>query len=115
MGLYFKNGRQETIWVAFGYPQRGCEGGVDYAKKGWYRVTPGAEVKVYSGWVGGDAWFWYAEADDRNPTWSGDYHTDVPTHAFDLCWNIGVSGAARRLGFRRKYIDWDVMDYTFGL
>jgi hypothetical protein len=115
MGLYFKNSRSQPIWVVIGYPSHGCEGGVDYAKKGWWRIAPGAEAKVYTGWVGGDAWFWYAETDDGHTTWSGNYRTDVHLHRFDLCWNIGVGGAARRLGFRRKRIDWDIMDYTFKL
>jgi hypothetical protein len=115
MGFYFKNNRQEVIWVVFGYPREGCEGGVDYGKKGWYRLAPGDVAKVYTGWAGSDAYFYYAEADDLSPKWSGRYFTDVPLNAFDLCWNLGVSGAATRLGFRRVHVDYDIMDYTLGL
>ena len=34
MGLYFQNGTGDTIFVAYAYNRPGCEGGVDWAKKG---------------------------------------------------------------------------------
>lgn len=104
--------------MVFAYPDRGCgsEGtGVQYAKKGWYSVAPGAEIKVYSGWVGGDAWFFYAEADDFSPTWSGDFHTLVPNEPFDMCWGLGIGPIARDLGFRRIRPGAEFMDYTVAL
>jgi Protein of unknown function (DUF1036) len=118
VGLYFQNRTQETILVAFGYPNNGCwnEGtGVQYSKKGWYSVAPGAEIKVYTGWVGGDAWFYHAEAQASGATWEGEFHTDVPSEAFDLCWGLGIGGVARDLGFRRVRPGADVMDYTVAL
>lgn len=116
MGLYFRNRTQETLWVVFAYPDvdAGCEDegtGEQYVKTGWYSVAPGAEIKVYSGWVGGDAWFFYAEADDFSPTWAGDFHTLVPDAPFSMCWGLGVD-PARDLGFRRVRPGAEIMDYT---
>jgi hypothetical protein len=116
MGLYFANSTGERVWVVFAYPDddRVCDAdgfSVDYFKKGWFSVEPGAEIKVYSGWVGGDAWFYYAEADDFSPVWSGEHFTDVPNSAFDNCWELGFS-SARRLGFRRIRPGAEFMDYT---
>jgi hypothetical protein len=119
MGLYFKNETQETLWIVFARPDPDhvCDNDgftVDYFKRGWYSVAPGAEVKVYSGWVGGDAWFYYAEADDFSPVWSGDFAAAVPDHAFDACWEVGYS-TGRRLGFRRVRPGAEIMDYTVRL
>jgi len=118
MGLYFKNRTQARIWAVFAYPKKQCgektPAGVDYAKKGWYPVAPGQEVKVYSGWVGGDAWFFYAESDGGSPVWAGDYRTDVSIYAFDNCWDTGWS-TGREVGCRRVRPGADVMDYTISL
>lgn len=117
VGFYFKNSRSEALWVAIGLLDTDCGrseegGGIDYTKQGWWQVNPGAEVKVWSGWAGGDAWFFYAENASRSLVWAGDYFTDVPDNVFDLCWNIGVGGAARNLGMRRVRPGAEIMDYT---
>jgi hypothetical protein len=116
VGLYFQNRTQRNVWVAFAYPdERTCGGkGVEYSKKGWYSVAPGAETKVYSGWVGGEAWFFFAEADDQSATWAGDFETPIPDHAFDLCWGIDSSNA-KNVGFRRVRPSAEIMDYTVAL
>ncbi|MFN0026335.1 MAG: hypothetical protein ACKV2O_03985 [Acidimicrobiales bacterium] len=87
---------------------------VDYMKKGWYRIAPGQEIKVWSGWAGGDAWFFYAESDDMSLVWAGQFHTQVPNQAFDNCWSLGFSNGTD-LGFRRVRPGADIMDYTVRL
>lgn len=114
MGLYFRNEAWNPLWVAIGYPRRGCEGGVDYAKKGWWQVPAFETVKVWTGWVGGDPWFFYAEAHNPLTRWGGDYFTQVPNNAFDLCWNVGVNPSSNE-GFGRVDISWEIMDYTIVL
>ena len=114
MGLYFKNNTNEKLWVAYAYHSPGCEGGVDWAKKGWYGINPGGTVKVYSGWVGGDKFFFFAEADDLSPSWAGRFFTPLPWNAFDWCWNTGSTNA-RTLGLRKLEIPWQYMDWTVGL
>jgi hypothetical protein len=111
MGLYFKNGTPSTVWVVFGYYSPGCEGGVDWSKKGWYGIAPGATAKVWSGWVGGHCWLYYAE-DDFGHVWSGPYHTFVPWNAFDWCWNTASTGGGEDVGFRYWCVNWNYIDYT---
>ncbi|MER5268564.1 DUF1036 domain-containing protein [Actinosynnema sp. NPDC002837] len=115
MGLYFKNRSNERLWVAYAYHAPGCEGGVDWAKKGWYQVDPGGTVKVYTGWVGGGKFFWFAEADDLSPRWSSQqFLTHLPWNSFDWCWTT-ASTDGRTLGMRKLEISWEFMDYTIGL
>jgi len=114
MGLYFKNKTNEVLWVVYGYYAPGCEGGVDWAKKGWWSILPGMSVKVRSGWVGGSWWLFYAEADDFSPVWAGGFSTFIPWNAFDWCWNT-ASNNGRTLGLRAFYAPWYAMDYTVGL
>jgi hypothetical protein len=114
MGLYFKNKTNEFVWVAYGYYASGCAGGVNWAKKGWWQIPPGMTVKVRSGWVGGQKWFFYAEANDFSPVWAGPYFTFLPWAAFDWCW-VTSAGSGRTLGMRKVYVDPWYMDYTIGL
>jgi Protein of unknown function (DUF1036) len=114
MGLYFKNKTNEFVWVAYGYYAPGCAGGVNWAKMGWWQIPPGMTVKVRSGWVGGQKWFFYAEANDFSPVWSGPYFTFLPWAAFDWCW-VTSAGSGRTLGMRKVYVDPWYMDYTIGL
>jgi hypothetical protein len=117
VGLYFENRTPTTVWVVYGYPNLSCgsEGtGVQYSKKGWFFVTPGTDAKVHSGWVGGHAWFYYAES-DGGLVWSGDYFTTVPDDVFDNCWGVGIGGVARNLGFRRVRPSAEIMDFTVSL
>jgi len=111
MGLYFKNGTSSPIWVAYGYSAPGCEGGVDWAKKGWYNAAPGATVKVWSGWAGGRCWLYYAE-DNAGHVWAGPYKTFVPDNAFDWCWNTASTASGETAGFRYFCVGWQYMDYT---
>jgi Protein of unknown function (DUF1036) len=110
VGLYFKNATVSPIWVIYGYEAPGCEGGVDWAKSGWYEIAPASTVKVRSGWVGGDCWMYYAE-DDFGHVWAGPYNTFVPWNSFDWCWNT-ASTSGKTVGMRIFCLDWDVMDHT---
>ena len=60
MGLYFQNGTGDTVWVAYAYNAPGCEGGVNWAKKGWYGIAPGGTAKVLTGWAGPGKYFFFA-------------------------------------------------------
>jgi hypothetical protein len=115
VGLYFKNKTNEFLWVAYGYYAPGCEGGVDWAKKGWWQIAPGMTKKVQSGYVGGQKFFFFAEADDLSPAWAGPFFTHLPWSAFDWCWTT-ASTNGRTLGMRKlgpiSPLYWD---YTVGL
>ena len=65
MGLYFQNGTQDTLYLAYAYHAPGCEGGTDWAKKGWYGIAPGGTAKVLSGWAGPGKYFVFAENDSH--------------------------------------------------
>jgi hypothetical protein len=114
MGLYFKNKTNEFVWVAYAYYAPGCAGGVNWAKKGWWNIPPGMTKKVRSGWVGGQKWFFFAEADDFSPAWAGPFFTFLPWAAFDWCW-VTSAGSGRTLGMRKVYVDPWYLDYTIGL
>jgi hypothetical protein len=114
MGLYFKNKTGSPVWVTYAYYSPGCEGGVDWSKKGWYHVLPGNTAKVWSGWAGGDKFFFFAE-DDFGHHWSGPFFTFVPWNAFDWCWNT-ASNNGETVGFRKiNTISWNIIDYTINL
>jgi Protein of unknown function (DUF1036) len=114
MALYFKNKTNELLWVAYAYHAPGCEGGVNWAKKGWWSIPPGMTVKVRSGYVGGQKFFFFAEADDFSPVWTGPFTTHLPWQAFDWCWTTGSTNG-RILGMRKiltSVLNWD---YIVGL
>jgi len=113
MGLYFKNKTSETVLVAYAYHSPGCDGS-EWAKKGWYRITPGATAKVLTGWAGNSKYFYYAETEGVTRVWQGEFITPLPSNPFDWCWNTG-STDSRDLGLRKLEISWEVTDYTLGL
>jgi hypothetical protein len=89
-------------------------------KKGWYQVLPGNTVKVWSGWAGGEKFFYFAE-DDVGHTWGNgdsDFFTRVPENAFEWCWDTG-SSASRTVGLRKVVVEDDfppsVMDHNINL
>jgi uncharacterized membrane protein len=114
MGLYFQNGSGTPIFVAYGYHAPGCEGGTDWAKKGWYRIAPGGTAKVLTGWAGPGKYFVFAEDENRTTSWSGDFSTHLPSRAFDWCWATG-STDSRILGLAKIEVGWGVMDHTVRL
>jgi hypothetical protein len=99
MGLYFRNVTNSIIQVTYAYLSPGCEGGVDWSKKGWYLISPGNTAKVWTGWAGGKHFFYYAES--QSTSWGGLFFTGVPWDAFDWCWNTSSTNA-RTVGFRRR-------------
>ena len=113
MGLYFHNKTNSPVWVVYAEyaPDCGDEGGVKWRKKGWYKVSSGKTVKVWSGWAGGDKFFFYAE-DDFGHIWAGQYFTFVPWNAFNWCWNT-ASNNGTTVGLRKIY--GSNMDYTINL
>jgi hypothetical protein len=114
MGLYFHNKTGSAVWVTYAYYSPGCEVGVNWEKKGWYHVLPGTTAKVWSGWAGGNKFFFFAE-DDFGHSWVGSFFTFVPWNAFDWCWNT-ASTNGRTVGFRKiDTISWNISDYTINL
>ncbi len=72
---------------------------------------------MWSGWAGGETFYYFAH-DAAGREWSGEFFTQVPSTAFDWCWNTG-STASSEVGFRKKVVEDDfppsVMDYTVNL
>lgn len=114
MGLYFQNSTGDTLFVAYGYHAPGCEGGVDWAKKGWYRISPGGTAKVLTGWAGPGKYFFFAENESRTRSWSGPFFTPLPSRAFDWCWQTGSSDS-RVLGLSKLEVGWGILDHTVRL
>jgi hypothetical protein len=110
LGVYFRNDTNSTIWLAFASYSPGCEGGVNWEKKGWYEVRTGQTAKVWTGWAGGDCFLYYAE-DDNGHVWAGPHPTQVPWNAFTWCWNTGCT-TCRTVGFRSFCVSSEYMDYT---
>jgi Protein of unknown function (DUF1036) len=110
LGLYFENATPSTVWVVYGHPSSYSWCNLGWYKKGWYKVDPGSTVKVWSGWIGGETFMYYAE-DDFGHVWAGTHHTFVPWDAFYLCWE-DTSGAGEVAGFRYFYLGGVYMDYT---
>lgn len=115
MGLYFSNESGTAVQLVYGYHTPGCEGGVDWSKKGWYKVPHGRTIMVLSGRVGGNTYFFYAEGQaGGGPVWAGQYFTQIPSFAFDWCWNTG-STSARNLGLRVISVPATSVDHTIRL
>jgi hypothetical protein len=114
MGLYFQNSTVDTVFVAYAYHAPGCEGGTDWAKKGWYRIGPGGTSKVLSGWAGPGKYFFFAESEPGTRAWSGPFFTPLPPRAFDWCWQTGSSDS-RTLGLAKLEVGWGIRDYTLRL
>jgi hypothetical protein len=111
MGLYFRNGRGDTLFVAYAYHAPGCEGGTDWAKKGWYRLAPGGTAKVFSGWAGPGKYFAFAENESRTWSATGPFTTQLPSRAFDWCWATG-STDSRELGLFKIEVGVGILDHT---
>jgi hypothetical protein len=120
MGLYFRNETGSPVWVAYAESAPDCEGSTKWLKKGWYNILPGNTAKVWTGWAGGETFFFFAE-DDAGRTWGNgdnDYYTQVPWNAFEWCWDTG-STTSRTVGLRRIHVEDDfppsVLDHTVNL
>ncbi|WP_229696122.1 DUF1036 domain-containing protein [Paenibacillus albidus] len=109
MGLNFRNSTNATVFVAYAYPNFNCSP-VNYAKIGWYRIEPGQTREVWSGFAGGNTFFYYAES-SFGRTWPGAYFTQLPTQAFHWCWNTGCT-TCRNLGMRRIQVGSTIANYT---
>ena len=111
MGLYFHNRTGSPLWLSYARYSPGCEGGVNWAKKGWYQISQGGTAKVWTGWAGGEKFFFFAH-DNFGRQWAGPFFTFAPWNAFDWCWNT-ASTSGRDVGFRKiDTVPWYAMDYT---
>jgi hypothetical protein len=116
MGLYFRNSAGTTsVWLAYAQYNPGCGAGpAAWSKKGWYQIPPGGTALVWSGWAGGNKFFYFAH-DSVGNQWAGPFFTFVPWNAFDWCWNI-ASTSGRTVGFRKiDTIPSQYSDYTINL
>ncbi|WP_305023490.1 DUF1036 domain-containing protein [Paenibacillus lacisoli] len=113
MSLYFRNSTRSTVYVAYAYPDFSCSP-VNYAKIGWYRISPGQTREVWSGYAGGTTFFFYAENSSRSLVWEGSYFTQVPQQAFQWCWDTRCTNC-RTVGFRRLYVPSQYGNYTVNL
>lgn len=114
MGLYFRNSTNQIVWVAYGYHSPGCDGGVNWSKKGWYEIAPGGTAKVLTGWAGPGKYFFFAETDNGSFTWSGPFVTALPWRQFDWCW-LTASSDSRDLGMGKFEVGWGILDHTVNL
>lgn len=112
MGVNFRNSTNAAIFLVFSYPDFSCTP-VNYSKAGWFRVNPGQTIQVWSGFAGGNTFFYYAE-DDFGRTWRGSYFTQVPENAFDWCWDTGCT-TCRNVGLRRIAVSPFVLNYNYRL
>jgi uncharacterized membrane protein len=123
MGLYFKNKTNETVQVAISYPSS-CPGG--WAVKGWWKLAPGQEKKVWTGWAGAHRFYYYAESTSSGRQWSGDFWTTVYRDAFDKCEQeeVGYSSSSpspgetsseRQVGMKEINPPSTSMDHTINL
>lgn len=109
MGLNFRNSTNAAIFVAYAYPDFSCSP-VNYSKAGWFRVNPGQTIQVWSGFAGGNTFFYYAE-DHFGREWRGSYFTQIPQQAFNWCWDTGCT-TCRNLGLRRVTVGPFVLNHT---
>lgn len=105
MELHFRNNYGGRLWVAIMFYEPGCDdGNSDWGTKGWWAIDYGHEAYVLS--TDNRRAYYYAEA-DSGAVWTGPYGPIyVPQYAFNLCKNIGQTGA-RSVGLREVYISSD--------
>src|SRR5690349_4278236 len=96
MWIAYQNNSGSPVWMVVGYYSPNCEG-QDWAKKGWWRINPGASVTPL--WTTNTNSLFYAEADDGR-IWSGPYTTFIPYQVFDWCWNIASTANGEDVGMR---------------
>ncbi|MEH1017256.1 DUF1036 domain-containing protein [Micromonospora sp. CPCC 206060] len=105
MQLHFRNSYGPRIWVAIMYYDTGCNAyGSPWATRGWWAIDHGGQAYVLD--TNNRYAYYYAEAAD-GAVWTGQYGPIyVPQAAFNLCENIGQTGA-RIVGLREVYIPSD--------
>jgi uncharacterized membrane protein len=98
----FTNKTTKPVYVAFVRHSPGCEGGVPWEKKGWWRIDPGQTKTVQGDKITNRYSYYYAESDDRTLVWtSASPSTCLPQPAFTWCWNTcNNSPTTRTLGLR---------------
>lgn len=89
MWLRYSNNYARGLWLAIGYYNPGCSDGSNWGKRGWYRIEPGQSAIVL--WTTNAHSTFFAEADDGVFWGGGPFNTNVPSQAFDWCWNTASS------------------------
>lgn len=113
MGLYFHNRTNSTAYVAYAYYDSTCpDGDTKWTKLGWFRLAPGQKGKVWSGYVGGRTFYYYAY--NSSGEWSGEYPTQVPSNSFKWCWDTGCT-TCTTVKFKKINVSWYVLDQTINL
>jgi uncharacterized membrane protein len=98
--LRIENAYPRDIWVAIWYYSPNCPDGGDWAKKGWWRISPGQGKVVFGGSLKDhNRYFCYLAESDDGAYWAGPYVTAVPPQPFDWC--LGTANSqSRDAGFR---------------
>jgi hypothetical protein len=112
MGFSFRNGTNAALFISFGYFNLLCRP-TTFVKTGWYRVDPGQTRQVWSGFVGGQTFYYYAE-DAFGRRWAGQFFTQVPSTPYRWCWDTGCS-TCRTVGFRGIRMGLLVANFTLTL
>lgn len=99
----FSNKTSKPVYVAFVHHKPGCEGGVPWEKRGWWRLEPGQTKTVQGDAITNRYSYYFAESDDRAWVWtSGGPVACLPQPAFTWCWNTcNTNPNTRNLGVRK--------------
>jgi uncharacterized membrane protein len=113
MALFFRNQTNRTIFVALGYSWQNCPDGDNWAKKGWWRISPGGTATVRGGASNGAKYFWHAHT-DNGVEWAGPFNTYLPSNAFDWCWPVSSTNSTLR-GMQKLIVPTTSVNHTIVL
>jgi uncharacterized membrane protein len=112
----FTNKTSKPLYVAFVRYEPGCEGGVLWEKRGWWRLETGQTKTVQGGAITNRYSYFYAESDDRTWVWtSGGPGSCFPQPAFTWCWNTCDNSPSTRWLNVRKVDTGSSSNYTVNL
>jgi len=112
----FSNKTSKPLYVAFVRYEPGCEGGVLWEKRGWWRLETGQIKTVQGGAITNRYSYFYAESDDRAWVWSSSGPGSCfPQPAFTWCWNTCNNSPSTRWLNVRKVDTGNSSDYTVNL
>jgi hypothetical protein len=104
MPFKFKNQTNLTLWLTAAYYNPSCT--VKWKKEGWFRMTPGQTVTLWSGPATYSDVYFFARDINETRKWEGNqYYVVLPLgdmafsngldYYFDRCWGDPISEANR--------------------
>ncbi|MEO6809049.1 MAG: DUF1036 domain-containing protein [Isosphaeraceae bacterium] len=112
----FTNKTSKPVYVAFVRYEPGCEGGVLWEKRGWWRLETGQTKTVQGTSITNRYSYYYAESDDRAWTWtSAGPSSCFPQPSFTWCWNTCNNSPSTRWLNVRKVDSGSSKDFTVNL